>query len=90
MWFEQLTEFAEKSPPDVRARLRLSGTTLSSLENARTWTCGTLEIVSLLNLRTRAEQLATGSLLRVTEEIADIQDLHANPIHEGAHFQVAS
>lgn len=90
MWFEQLTGFAEKSPSDVRDRLRLSGTTLSSLENGRKWTCGTLEVVSLSDLRKRIGSIEKKAPLRVAEEVADVQDLHANPANSEALFQVAS
>ena len=30
MWFEDLTGFAEQSPEQVRANLKLSGTTMTS------------------------------------------------------------
>lgn len=90
MWFEQLTGFAEESPSDVRERLRLSGTTLNSLENGRSWTCGSLEVVSLSELKSRIPPMEENSPLRVTEVVADVQDLHANLSNAGALFQVAS
>ena len=90
MWFEELTGFPEISPSDVRKRLRLSGTILTSLENGQSWNCGKLEVSSLCDLRNRMESIVRSSPLRVTEVVADIQELHAKRTNSGALFQVAS
>ncbi|MCP5538358.1 MAG: hypothetical protein H7A51_19255 [Akkermansiaceae bacterium] len=90
MWFEQLTGFTETSPVDVRQQLELSDTKIKSSVNGRSWECGTLEIVKLGDLRKRIESIATNSPLRVTEDVANVQELHANPANSGALFQVAS
>jgi hypothetical protein len=68
----------------------MSGPTLTSLENGKSWTSGTLEVVSLNDLRERRQGVKGEPPLEVTEEIADIQDLHADPSNAGALFQVAS
>lgn len=49
-----------------------------------------MEIVKLGDLRKRIESIATNSPLRVTEDVANVQELHANPANSGALFQVAS
>lgn len=90
MWFEELTGFPEISPSDVRKRLRLSGTILTSLENGQSWNCGKLEVSSLCDFRNRMESIVRSSPLRVTEVVADIQELHAKRTNSGALFQVAS
>ena len=90
MWFEQLTGFPETSPSEVRDRLEVSGTTLRSLVNAKIWTCGTLEVATLADLRKRIEGIAGDSALKVTEQVANVQDLHVAPENAGALFQVAS
>jgi len=90
MWFEELTGFAETSPSEVRNQLQFSNRTLTSSVNARSWECGTLEIATLYELRKRNEAIAKNSPLRVTEDVANVQDLHAKPTHSGALFQVAS
>ena len=90
MWFEELTGFPEVSPSDVRKRLRLSATMLTSLENGQSWNCGKLEVSSLCELRIRMESIVRSSPLRVSEVVADIQELHAIRTNSGALFQVAS
>jgi hypothetical protein len=90
MWFEELTGFAETSASDVRERLEVSGTTLRSRVNDRSWTCGNLEVVALHELEKRAGAIGASLPSRVTEVVADVQELHANPGNSGALFQVAS
>ena len=90
MWFEQLTGFPETSPTAVRKQLRLTGTTITSLVNQQSWICGSLELVSLSELRERTSGYVKNSPLRVTEVVGDVQDLHANSENAGAVFQVAS
>ncbi len=90
MWFERLTGFKETSPGKVRACLELSDKTLKSRVNGQSWTWGSLEVTSLGDLRDRAGQAGEGASLRAIEEVADVQQLHANPANSGALFQVAS
>ena len=90
MWFEELTGFKETTPDEVRAKLHLSGSTLTSRVNGGSWNCGTLEVVSLNTLRERAESAARSGGLRVAQQVADVQKLHADSANTGALFQVAS
>ena len=90
MWFEKLTGFKETSPAEVRRQLKLSGDTLTSAVNGSSFVCGTLDVISLAELRKQSAAIAKGSPLRVTEQVANVQDLHADATNTGALFQVAS
>jgi len=89
-WFEKLTGVAETSPSVVRDQLEVSGATIKSLVNGQSWTYGSLEVISLSDLRKRIEPIDGASPLRVTENVTDVQDLHADSKNSGAIFQVAS
>lgn len=89
-WFERLTGFPETTPEDVRLRLSISGTTLTSHVNGGSWTCGTLEVVKLADLRRRVASDGDGAPIRVSEQVADVQGLHRDRANAGAVFQVAS
>ena len=55
-WFERITGFAEGDGTDVRARLRVDGDAIVNIVNGRRFGMGTLEIVSLAELRERARR----------------------------------
>lgn len=90
-WFEKLTGFREESAPPIHQHLVVEGAYLQSRVNGKTYACGVLETPSLAELRqhVQSSRYPIGKL-RVREEIADVQQLHANPAHAGALFQVAS
>lgn len=90
MWFEQLAGFREDEVDRVADRFRIDGTTLTSLANGRTFTCGTFEPASLGELRTRADRVVSGrdqagTTLTVREVVADVQQLHRDPVNAGGH-----
>ncbi len=91
MWFETLTGFCEESPQQVRKNISINGSTLTSHVNGRTFSYGTLEIVSLKDLR---KQLLLSDVpegkLSVREIIKNVQELHIDKSNNGALFQVAS
>ncbi|MBK1856261.1 hypothetical protein JO972_14925 [Verrucomicrobiaceae bacterium 5K15] len=89
-WFEELTGFAETESDAVRANLECSGAEIRSRVNGGRWTCGTLELASLADLRQRACKWVDGSAPRVRQLVANVQNLHADPQNAGALFQVAS
>lgn len=90
MWFERLTGFADDSPMAVRKQLVLEGTVLTSKANGRNMGCGRLETPTLAKLRTRVRSVpTTSSGLRLSEVVADVQDLHAESDNDRALFQVA-
>lgn len=96
-WFQQLTGFAELSPDQVRAQLKLEGNQLSSRVNDNSWDCGAFKAPTLHELRARYEgrlkqlnQEQPVSRLRLREQVADVSRLHADEQNAGALFQVAS
>jgi hypothetical protein len=91
MWFEALTGFREESPDQVRANLIVDGETVTSAVNGQRFRCGRLGIPSLAELRGRVEDASAAvGRLRLSEVIADVQQLHVSAENAGALFQVAS
>lgn len=90
-WFERLTGFTEQFPDQVRQNMSVTGETLISLVNGRSWLCGQLEIPSLAELRAQIGLVQDGGgQLSVREVVADVQKLHLDTANSGALFQVAS
>lgn len=91
MWFEALTGFVEESPAQVRSNLLVSGNSLTSKINGKSFVCGELQTPSLgeLRLSLPRSQLPKGSI-KVREVVADASSLHLDPDNAGALFQVAS
>jgi hypothetical protein len=90
-WFEALTGFRETSPSDVREKMTVDGEVLTSLVNGRASRCGRLETPSLGELRQRVgPRRQAGGRPSVSEVVADVADLHADPSNAGCLFQVAS
>ena len=90
-WFETLTGFVETSADDVRSKLRLDGTNLTSAENNRTFDAGEFTTPALCHLRQNTQiPEAAAQKVRVSELIADVQSLHQDPANSDAVFQVAS
>lgn len=91
MWFETLTGFKEISPDQVRANIVIVGDTITSKVNDKKMVCGRLETPTLGELR---DQALAGSYnegtLALREVIADVQQLHTDPVNAGSLFQVAS
>ncbi len=91
MWFENLTGFKETSPEQIRAKLTLSGDTITSSVNRRSMVCGQLETPSLAELRSRVKKIqAPSGRLKIREVISDARSLHTDVSNTGALFQVAS
>jgi len=90
-WFGNLWGFKEISPENVRKKLTVGGTRLTSRVNGKSFECGTLEISTLNELRGRINAISSlGGKLRVTETVSDATALHRDPANAGASFQVAS
>ncbi len=87
MWFRTLTGFDEGDGDSVRSQLRLDGDQLISLVNGRSVGVGTLTTPSLGDLRAATGATGQGT---ISEVVADVADLHADPANAGATFQVAS
>lgn len=90
-WFDRLTGFRETSPAVVRENLSVEGSVLRSHANGRSWQFGELEILSLAQLRERAQAVALPATpISVQEVTANVQRLHQEETNAGALFQVAS
>ncbi|MEM8613655.1 MAG: hypothetical protein AAGF93_16650 [Cyanobacteria bacterium P01_H01_bin.105] len=89
-WFRTLTGFDEQSPDQVRASMTLSDTTLTSLINGNSWSCGTLSMPTLRELRLSSAEASVRGAISVAEVVADVQALHLDTANAGALFQVAS
>ena len=90
-WFEKLTGFQEAGYDETRRQLALEGSLITSLENGRSYSAGTLELPSLASLRQRVEAgSGAAGRLRVTLVSGDVRAMHREPGNVGALFQVAS
>ncbi|TNF37724.1 MAG: hypothetical protein EP329_02375 [Deltaproteobacteria bacterium] len=88
-WFERLMGFAERSPEQVRANLRLEGDTLVSKVNGRRVRCGRLDTPSLAELRAEVGPPPAGRA-HASEVVGDVTALHRARENAGALFQAAS
>lgn len=90
MWFEQLTGFKEKSAEQVRQNLRIEGDSFISEISGQKFTFGNLEIATLQELTTQIEELSIDGKIKVSEVVADVQELHQNIDNSNSLFQAAS
>jgi hypothetical protein len=91
MWFERLTGFREESAEQVREKLILSGDSFTSTVNQRKLAFGQLEIASLEQLRLKVLQRKIPSgKIKISEVVADVQQLHCQVENVNALFQAAS
>jgi hypothetical protein len=90
-WFEKLTGFPEGSYEDTRAKLSVDGSRLRSLVNGKSYHIGTLQLLSLEELRHRgkAEDEPSGQL-KLKVVTGDVGQMHHSIENAGALFQVAS
>lgn len=90
-WFERLTGFAETSYEGTCSQLEVQGTQLRSRVNGKSYGIGTLELVSLGELRQRVQDAgALPGRLKVRAVSGDVRRLHQASEYAGALFQVAS
>lgn len=90
-WFTNLVGFSERNPDEVRGHIHVNGCQLISKVNGRVYRCGSLEIVSLADLRNKVSALGnSGGGLILDEVVGDAKALHENLSNHGAMFQVAS
>ena len=90
-WFEHLTGFCETDYETTRSQLKVNGDQLRSRVNGKCYGVGTLELLSLQDLRERIK--SAGNLpgqLKVQVVKGDVRRLHQSPEYAGALFQVAS
>ena len=94
-WFERLTGFRETHYDATRRQLEVNGSQLRSRVNGQSYGIGTLELVSLGELRQRVQQgvqesAAPSRQLKLQVVRGDVRALHRAPAYAGALFQVAS
>lgn len=90
-WFTKLTGFQETNSSVVKAGLRVEGNRLKSLVNGREFKCGNLELPTLDELRSKVMEIRHESRVnKVSETIANVEDLLQDRHNSGALFQVAS
>lgn len=89
-WFERLTGCTEDSADQVRESLLIDGNRLCSKRNGKSWLCGELKIPSLGELRENARKLRCAESNSVREVVANVKDLHRDPMNRDCLFQVAS
>lgn len=90
-WFTRLTGFSERTPDEVRSHLKVDADRLSSRVNGQSYTCGSLNVSSLGQLRREVSKLQSSTgRLQLSEFVGDVGKLHAAPETAGALFQVAS
>ena len=91
MWFESLVGFREQNGDQIRSNISVDNGTMVSSVNGRRMSCGTVETLSLKELRSQVKSIsATTGTLKLSEVIANVQKLHSDPENAGALFQVAS
>ncbi|MEM6472010.1 MAG: hypothetical protein AAF802_20790 [Planctomycetota bacterium] len=88
-WFEILTGFPERSGDDVRSKLLLDGSKLTSVVNNRTLDAGSFATPMLSDLRLKT-RFDTHHRIQVSELVGDVRSLHQDPANADAVFQVAS
>lgn len=89
-WFRRLTGFEEAGYHETQDRLEVRDGRLHSSVNGRSFGIGTLELVSLDELRRRAVVPSDVAGLKVDFIQADARRLHRQRESAGALFQVAS
>lgn len=90
-WFNRLTGFNEGTYSASRELLEMSGATLRSKINNRSFCIGKFEMASLADLRLRvAQSSGTSNPTYISIIRGDVRELHHFPEYEGALFQVAS
>lgn len=90
MWFKDLTGFEEISFKNVQNNIIIDGKNLISKINNRSFQFGELEIVSLEKLREKFVQPKTIQKIKVSEIVADVQELHCDLNNRNSLFQAAS
>ena len=90
-WFEKLVGFKETSYAETREKLYVEGNELVSRVNDARYKIGTLDFISLKELRQDCLSIPKrGSKLKVSVANGDVRQMHRDPINSGSLFQVAS
>jgi hypothetical protein len=91
MWFKSLTGFDEESRVQVQSNLSVNDNIMTSKVNGNKFVFGNLQIPTLGELQNACPNLNSFTdKIKVSEIVADVQELHAQLENENALFQVAS
>lgn len=91
MWFRDTFGFDETDRATVLSQIVEDGPYLVSRPTARRMRRGTLDVVTMAELRRSAEALPRDSArTTLTEVVGDVRSIHTDPASAGATFQVAS
>lgn len=91
MWFKKLTGFSEGSSNQVQKNIAINGQILTSLVNNKSYHFGTLEVISLAELKKASPPLADfDNKINISELVGNVQDFHIQPDNKDALFQAAS
>lgn len=91
MWFEKLVGFKEENPDQVKENLILDKDTITSKINSQKYTCGTLEVTSLKELKKSASPIEIyKDRISISEIVGNIQELHIDSNNQNSIFQAAS
>ncbi|BDD06717.1 hypothetical protein [Aureibacter tunicatorum] len=90
MWFNQLMGFEEISRDYVHGNISLEGNRIKSKFNGKSFQAGKLEIPALEALRKRVDLKVFAGKLKLSQVVANVQELHCDLENEGALFQAAS
>ncbi|CAO4191858.1 hypothetical protein [Methylorubrum extorquens] len=89
-WFKALTGFYEGDYAHTQSRLSVVDGRLHSDATRRSYVVGTFELLSLFELRARAQAVELLGRLRLSIAEGDVRKMHRLAENRGALFQVAS
>jgi ribosomal protein L33 len=89
-WFERIFGFKE-SKEGIKNNISIKGNKLFSLANNKEFKMGTLEVISLKELKEKLElKTYNQSKIKISEFYGNVIDFHQKPENKNALFQVAS
>lgn len=89
LWFENLMGFKEENPDQVRQNILIDGKFIESNVNSRKYQFGSLEILTLSELRKKST-LSQSSQIQISEKVGDVKEFHVLEENKNALFQAAS
>lgn len=90
MWFKDLVGFEEVSPENVRENISIDGTKMTSKVNGKSFQFGSLETLTLKELREQSPLEVYKGRILIKEIVGNVQEIHCDPGNKNALFQAAS
>jgi hypothetical protein len=84
MWFEEV------SPENVRDKIYIEGNNLFSKVNGKSFQFGTLEVITLKELREQSPMDLYTGRVSIQEIAGNVQEIHCLPQNKNALFQAAT